>query len=82
MEGGDPFIGFFITRQVRGGNEEDACTVVRQQVLAEWQPGVEYAAHKRGGLPALRVEDVLVLGLIAGLLARKPAGYSFYTHDD
>lgn len=58
VEGGDPIIGFFTACEVRARNEDAACTAAWQQVLAEWQPGDEYAAHNRGGLPSLRVEDV------------------------
>lgn len=51
-------------------------------VLSEWQPGSPYAAANRGSAPALTVEESLPVAFLIGTFGRKPAGYTFYSHED
>jgi hypothetical protein len=78
----DPVIGFFTTRDVRARNLEHAHSVAKELVLSEWRPGGTYATDNAGAVPSLAVENSFSIGLLKGIFGRKPAGYSFYTHDD
>ncbi len=82
FDDGDPAIGFFTTRVVQANSPEDAADVARRVVLAEWRDGGAYAAVNTGEIPRLSVESVVGLGLVRGLFGRKPAGYTFYRHED
>jgi hypothetical protein len=79
--GDDPAIGFFATRLVRARDPGHAASLAKELVLSEWRPGATYASSNLGLLPALVVEESWRVGLLAGILGRRPAGYSFYTHD-
>ena len=82
VDGSDPAIGFFTTRLVCARDPEHAHGLAKEAVLSEWQPGGAYASGNVGALPALVVEESWQVGLLEGILGRRPSGYSFYTHDD
>ena len=81
-DGSDPVIGFFTTRDVRASDFESAGHLAKELVLAEWRDSGPYAAANRGAIPSLVVENSFPIGMLEGIFGRKPAGYSFYTHDD
>lgn len=75
-------IGFYTTRLVNAPNQLQAQRVAEDAVLAEWQPGGEYAEGNRGALPTLAVDDAWQIGLLSGIFGRRPVGYSFYARED
>jgi hypothetical protein len=79
---GTPVVGFFTTRLVRAADLSAAEEQAKGLVLAEWQPGGTYAAINRGSIPTLTVEESFPVGFLAGILGRKPSGYTFYSHED
>ena len=82
VDGPDPVIGFFTTRDVKAPDLERAGHVAKELVLSEWRAGGAYAADNRGAIPSLAIENCFPIGLLTGILGRKPSGYSFYSHDD
>jgi hypothetical protein len=82
FDGGDPAIGFFTTRLVRARDEAHAHGLAQDLVLSEWHTGGAYATGNIGALPTLLVEESWQVGLLQGILGRRPTGYSFYAHDD
>jgi len=79
---GTPVVGFFTTKLVRAADLLAAERQAKDLVLSEWQPGGNYAASNRGSIPALTVEESFPVGFLAGTFARKPSGYTFYSHED
>ena len=79
---GTPVVGFFTTRLVRADDLMTAERQAKDLVLSDWQPGGSYAAINRGPIPSLTVEDSFPVGFVTGTFARKPSGYTFYSHED
>ena len=79
---GTPVVGFFTTRLVRADDLMTAERQAKDLVLSDWQPGGSYAAINRGSIPSLTVEDSFPVGFVTGTFARKPSGYTFYSHED
>ena len=50
-------VGFFTTRAVRAGSEEEAVEKVRTMVSAAWTTG-PYAAWNKGSPPMIHIEEV------------------------
>lgn len=75
-------VGFFTTRLVRAANLAQAESLAKELVSSEWKDGGPYAAANRGSQPTLTVEQSFQVGMLAGLLGRKPYGYSFYRQED
>ena len=79
---GAPVAGFFTTRLVRATDLAAAESEAKELVLSDWRPGGTYADTNRGSLPTLTIEQSFLVGFLAGILGRKPSGYSFYRHED
>jgi hypothetical protein len=80
-DGSDPAIGFFTTRDVRAACIEHATRVATDLVLTEWHPGGKYAAANKGASPVVALDKSWQIGLLRGIFGRKPAGYTFYSHE-
>lgn len=79
---GSSVVGFFTTRLVRAPTLAQAESLAKDLVTSEWRDGGAYAAANRGSAPGLTVERSFQVGGLAGLLGRRPSGYSFYRQED
>ena len=76
----DPIIGFYTTRRVWASSSSVAERKAEALVIEEWTSG-QYAQSNKGAVPALKVESIRQVGLLRGLLTRRPAGYTFYCRE-
>ncbi len=79
---GSSVVGFVTTRLVRAPSLAQAEILAKDLVTSEWRDDGLYASANRGSVPTLAVEQSFQVGALAGLLGRKPSGYSFYRHED
>ncbi len=80
-DGSLPAIGFLTTRDVRASSLQEAERKAKELVLVEWRSGGKYFSANQGACPSITVEESFQLTYLRGIFARKPSGYSFYTHE-
>lgn len=77
---GQPIVGFYATRLVRGDSEDVAVLLAKERVTAEWA-GPEYSAINLGRLPVLRAESVTRTSFLDRLMFPNK-GHVFYASGD
>jgi hypothetical protein len=80
--GDDRVIGFFTTRLVYARDLRAAELKASESVMSDWRAGGKHYTNNRGAIPKLAVEHAFRVGPIAGIFARRPSGYSFYSGED
>ncbi len=74
----DPLRGFIATRRVWARDQHEAIELAREMILDDWRSDVaDGRSHVNDG-PSVKMESWRRLGWLAGMLGRKPAGYTLY----